>query len=68
MDEIKEYVDTVKEIDYQKYLDYAALQIDLSPVNPGTENEKWIKKNYKLSKKPEGNKLQLDIRKSIFYF
>lgn len=68
MDEIKEYVDTVKEIDYQKYLDYAALQIDLSPVNPGTENEKWIKKNYKLSKKPEGNKLQLDIRKSLFYF
>jgi hypothetical protein len=68
MAEIKEYVDTVKEIDYQKYLDYAALQIDLSPVISGGDSEKLIKKNYKLSEKKEENKLQLDIRKSIFYF
>jgi predicted metalloprotease with PDZ domain len=68
MEEIKEYVYTVKEIDYQKYLNYAALQIDLSPIDLDNKNEKIIKRSYKLSTKTETNKLQLDIRKSIFDF
>ncbi len=65
MPEIREYVDTVKEIDYKKYLDYAVLDINLNPTNLNVKNEKFIPRNYTISKKQEGNKLQLEIQNSI---
>ena len=64
--EIRDYVNTVKEVDYKKYLDYAALDIDLTPINLNAKNEKFISRNYKISKKQHQSKLQLDIRNSIF--
>ena len=68
LSEIREYVDTVKDIDYQKYLNYAGLQIDLSPIDSNQDKGKVIKRLYTLSEKPAENKLQLEIRKSIFRF
>jgi predicted metalloprotease with PDZ domain len=65
---IKEYVDTVKEIDYAKYLDYAGLQIDLSPIALKDESNNFIPKNYTISPKIQASKLQLEIRQSIFKF
>ncbi|MWB94123.1 peptidase M61 [Flavobacterium sp. GA093] len=68
LDEIKKYVNTVEEIDYQKYLKYGGLQIDLSPVTPGNIKNKVIEKDFTITALPDATKLQLEIRKSIFEF
>ncbi|WP_228235071.1 M61 family metallopeptidase [Allomuricauda sp. M10] len=62
--ELQNYVDTVNEIDYQKYLDHAGLQIDLSPLEEGTS---FIKRSYQLSEKEKATKEQLMIKKSLLY-
>ncbi len=64
--EIKSYVDTVNEIDYQKYLKYAGLQIDLSPINSNEKKDNPIERNFEIKESPEASALQLEIRKSIF--
>jgi len=68
LDEIKSYVNTVNEIDYQKYLSYGGLQIDLTPISTAEKNDKFTKRNYNISELPNATKLQLEIRKSIFNF
>lgn len=68
LDEIKTYVNTVNEIDYQKYLSYGGLQIDLTPVSTAEKNDKVTKRNYSISELPNATKEQLEIRKSIFNF
>lgn len=66
MDDIKEYVYTFKDIDYQKYLDYAGLQIDLSKINTIRDNNYLIKSSFKITEKENANKLQLKIRNTLF--
>lgn len=68
LDEIKNYVNTVAEIDYQKYLTYGGLQIDLTPLKSKHSSDKFTAKNYTISALPKATKLQLEIRKSIFNF
>lgn len=63
--EIKTYVDTVNEIDYQKYLKYAGLQIDLSPINSNAKNNNPIERSFEIKELSEASELQLEIRKSI---
>lgn len=64
--EIKSYVETVNEIDYQKYLNYTGLQIDLSPIKALDKKENVIKRSFEIKEFPEASGLQLEIRKSIF--
>lgn len=64
--EIRSYVETVNEIDYQKYLKYAGLQIDLSPVNTAVKKEDLIERSFEIKELSEASGLQLEIRKSIF--
>ena len=66
MDDIKEYVYTFKDIDYQKYLDYAGLQIDLSKINTIRDSTYLIKRSFKITEKENANKLQLKIRNTLF--
>lgn len=66
LEEIKSYVETVKEVDYQKYLKYAGLQIDLSPINTSAKKENLIERSFEIKELPEASGLQLEIRKSIF--
>ena len=66
LEEIKSYVETVNEIDYQKYLKYAGLQIDLSPINTSAKKENLIERSFEIKELPEASGLQLEIRKSIF--
>ena len=60
------YIPTTAEIDYQKYLSYAGLQIDLSPV--GEEkvvlNKTFKKKTFSISKLLETTELQDEIYQS----
>lgn len=59
--EIFEYASTVKDIDYVKYLAYAGLAIDQSPVElPGNKTGK----SWKISRMPAPDALQLAIRKA----
>ncbi|MEL1253561.1 hypothetical protein AAEO57_07240 [Flavobacterium sp. DGU38] len=64
--EIKDYVNTTTEIDYPKYLNYAGLQIDLSPINTSANKENVIERSFEIKELPEASGLQLQIRKSIF--
>jgi predicted metalloprotease with PDZ domain len=64
--EIKSYVETVNEIDYQKYLNYAGLQIDLSPIKASNEKENVIERSFEIKQSSGASPLQLEIRKSIF--
>jgi len=68
LDEIKTYVNTTQEIDYQKYLQYGGLQIDMTPLKTEAKSDKFTEKNYTISELPKASKLQLEIRKSIFNF
>lgn len=61
--EIKSYVETVNEIDYQKYLNYAGLQIDLNLI---TKNNNVTERSFEIKELPKASGLQLEIRKSIF--
>ena len=65
LEEIRTYVDTVKPIDYQKYLDYAGLQIDLGLLEE-QDVETLVKRSYQLSEKQGATKEQLQIRNAIF--
>ncbi|MEP6928896.1 MAG: hypothetical protein ABI850_02750 [Flavobacterium sp.] len=64
--EIKTYVDTVDEIDYQKYLKYAGLQIDLSPIKANAKKDNVMERNFEIKELSETSLLQSQIRKSIF--
>jgi len=66
LDEIKTDVNTVSEINYQKYFDYAGLQIDLSPIKSSTKNEGLIERSFEIKEFTEASPMQLEIRKSIF--
>lgn len=64
LDEIKDYVETVAQIDYQKYLDYAGLKIDLSELE---SDSKLLKRSFKIMEMAKPDKKQLAIRKSLLY-
>lgn len=64
--EIKSYVDTVNEIDYEKYIKYAGLQINLNQINSDAKKGNLIERNFEIKELPEASSLQLQIRKSIF--
>ncbi|CAD0008729.1 M61 family metallopeptidase [Flavobacterium salmonis] len=64
--EIKNYVDTTAEIDYPKYLKYAGLQIDLSPIKSSVKKDYFFERSFEIKKISEASELQLEIRKSIF--
>lgn len=66
--EIKSYVDTVNEIDYQKYLKYAGLQVDLSPINTNAQKKNLVERSFEIKELPGASGLQLEIRKSLFKF
>lgn len=67
VNDIKDYVYTVKEINYQKYLNYAGLKIDLTSIKEATKtNDYLIERSYKITENPNTNQLQSEIRKSIF--
>ena len=53
-------------MDYQKYLDYAGLQIDLSKINTIRDSTYLIKRSFKITEKENANKLQLKIRNTLF--
>lgn len=66
LDEIKTYVNTVKAVDYQRYLKYAGLQIDLSPMKSAAGNDTLIERSFEIKELSETSPLQMEIRKSIF--
>ncbi|WP_281233249.1 M61 family metallopeptidase [Flavobacterium gelatinilyticum] len=66
--EIKSYVETTAEIDYQKYARYAGLQIDLTPGKTFGTNKNLTEKSFELKELPKSTALQLEIRKSVFNF
>jgi predicted metalloprotease with PDZ domain len=65
--EIREYVDTTKEIDYAKYLGYAGVDIDMTPLT-GQDNSPVIQRSWQMSFRDNANctPLQLAIRNAIF--
>jgi len=77
LSEIFEYASTVKEVDYSKYLNYAGLTIDRTPIEqpaaastgassgaPAAGQAAMIKRSYKITPIPNPDALQLTIRKS----
>ena len=65
--EIREYVDTTKEINYVKYLGYAGVDVDMTPLVE-QDGSRVVKRNWDLSFR-ESSKctpLQLAIRNAIF--
>ena len=65
--ELREYVDTTKEIDYVKYLGYAGIDIDMTPLAE-QDGGRVIKRNWQMSFREENKctPLQRAIRNSIF--
>jgi len=65
--EIREYVDTTKEIDYVKYLGYAGIDIDTTPLT-GQNNSPVIQRSWQMSFRDNTKctPLQLAIRNAIF--
>ena len=65
--EIREYVDTTKEIDYLKYLGYAGIDVDMTPL-PEQDGGPVIKRSWKMSFRDNAKctPLQLAIRNAIF--
>ena len=67
--EIREYVDTTKEIDYVKYLGYAGIDIDLTPLaESGQNSNKVVQRSWQMSFRDDSQctPLQLAIRDAIF--
>ena len=67
--EIREYVDTTKEIDYVKYLGYAGIDIDLTPLAESVQNSnKVVQRSWQMSFRDDSQctPLQLAIRSDIF--
>ena len=65
--EIREYVDTTKEIDYVKYLGYAGIDMDMTPL-PEQGESPIVQRNWKMTFRDssECTPLQLAIRNAIF--
>ena len=65
--EIREYVDTTKEIDYVKYLGYAGIDIDTTPLAE-QDGGRIVKRNWQMSFRDDAQctPLQLAIRSAIF--
>jgi predicted metalloprotease with PDZ domain len=65
--EIRQYVDTTKEIDYVKYLGYAGIDIDLTPL-PEQDGGPIVKRSWQMSFRNDSRctPLQLAIRNGIF--
>lgn len=65
--EIREYVDTIKEIDYVKYLGYAGIDIDTTPLAE-QDVSSVIKRSWQMSftDNAKCTPLQLAIRNAIF--
>ena len=65
--EIREYVDTTKEINYVKYLGYAGIDIDMTPLAE-QGGSKVVKRNWNMSFRNDARctQLQLAIRNAIF--
>jgi predicted metalloprotease with PDZ domain len=65
--EIRGYVDTTKEIDYAKYLGYAGIDIDLTPLT-GQDNSPVVQRSWQMSFRDSAKctPLQLAIRNDIF--
>lgn len=64
LDELRRYVEKVSEIDYQKYLDYAGLKIDLSVIEE--KDDEPVKRSFQLSEVKNPTKVQASIRAGIF--
>ncbi|MGJ5641320.1 M61 family metallopeptidase [Formosa sp. S-31] len=64
--ELQHYVDTVAVIDYNKYLAYAGLELEIETDLEATEDSG--KNSYNLVPVKGANKQQLQIRKSLFQF
>jgi len=62
--ELRHYVETTETPDYEKYLSYGALSLDLS-LNDDPETER-AERAYELQRKAPENKLQEEIRKALF--
>jgi len=65
--EIREYVDTTKEIDYTKYLGYAGIDIDMTPLAGQTAGPP-VQRSLQMSFRDNAHctPLQLAIRNAIF--
>jgi len=65
--EIREYVNTTKEIDYVKYLGYAGIDIDITPLT-GQDSSPVIQHRWQMSFRDSSKctPLQLAIRNAIF--
>ena len=65
--EIREYVDTVKEIDYVKYLGYAGIDVDMTPLAE-QDGSSIVQRSWELSFRDNAkcSSLQLAIRNAIF--
>lgn len=67
MNDIKNYVYTTNPVDYQKYLDYAGLNVDLEPLSKvSSSNDELVKRAFTITEKEKITALQKDIRDSIF--
>jgi len=64
--ELRHYVETTETPDYEKYLSYGALSLDLS-LNDDPETER-AERAYELQRKAPENKLQEEIRKALFRY
>lgn len=64
--DIFEYVNTTKEIDYNKYLTYAGLTINITPINTSTANTatEITKRNFQIMPINKPDELQQKILKS----
>lgn len=65
-DDIKTYVYTVEDIDYQKYFDYAGLTINLTPLPDLKSNNVLTKRSFTITQKDKLTSLQKRIKNSIF--
>jgi predicted metalloprotease with PDZ domain len=65
--EIREYVDTTKEIDYAKYLGYAGVDIDMTPL-PEQGNGRVVQRSWQMSFREDSkcSPLQLAMRNALF--
>jgi predicted metalloprotease with PDZ domain len=65
--EIREYVDTTKEIDYVKYLGYAGIDIDKTPLAEQGDS-RVVKRSWQMSFRDSAKctPLQLAIRNAVF--
>ena len=65
--EIREYVDTTKEIDYEKYFGFAGIDVDLTPLEEQDES-RVMQRQWQMTFRDDSKctPLQLAIRNAIF--